>query len=221
VVDGLTLNLIKTTTGDVDVSVATDTPSVKTAITEFVEAFNVLAGFIRTQTAYNADSKSAGALQGDQSTLSLQSQLRAVLNQGSSASSTWSRLSDIGLALKTDGTLETNAAKLDNALGNLTELKKLMSGDGSTTAEMGFVRRFKNLADAALGSSGVFESRNAGLRASVDRNTKDQDALELRLEKTRLRLQAQYSALDTKMASLNNLSTYMTQQITQMNNSNN
>lgn len=220
VVDGLTLTLIKPTGGDVDVSVATDTPSAKTAITEFVAAFNTLAGFIRTQTAYNADSKSGGALQGDQGTLSLQSQLRAVLNQGSSASSTWSRLSDIGLTLKSDGTLETNATRLDNALGNLPELKKLMAGDGSTTAEMGFVRRFKNLADAALGSSGVFESRSAGLQASVVRNTKDQDAMELRLEKTRLRLQAQYSALDTKMATLNNLSSYMTQQITQMNNNN-
>ncbi|MDH4393154.1 MAG: flagellar filament capping protein FliD [Aquabacterium sp.] len=221
VVDGLTLNLVKPTGGDVDVSVATDTPSVKTAITEFVSAFNTLAGFIRTQTAFNADSKTGGALQGDQGTLSLQNQLRAVLNQGSSASSAWSRLSEIGLVLKGDGTLETNAAKLDNALGNLGELKKLMSGDGGTTAGMGFVRRFKNLADAALGSTGVFESRNAGLRASVDRNTKSQDAMEQRLEKTRLRLQAQYSALDTRMASLNNLSSYMTQQITRMNNGNN
>ena len=94
-----------------------------------------------------------------------------------------------------------------------------MSGDGSTTAEMGFVRRFKNLSDAALGSSGVFESRSASLRASVDRNGRDQDVMELKLEKTRARLQAQYSALDTKMATLNNLSSYMTQQITQMNNS--
>jgi len=219
VVDGLTLNLVKPTSGDVDVSVATDTASVKTAVTDFVAAFNTLASFIRTQTAYNPDSKDAGALQGDQSTLSLQNQLRAVLNQGSSASSTWSRLSEIGLAMKSDGTLETNATKLDSALGNLTELKKLMAGDGSTSAEMGFVRRFKNLADAALGSTGVFESRNTSLRASLARNTKDQDAMELKLEKTRARLQAQYSALDTKMASLNNLSTYMTQQITQMNNS--
>ncbi len=219
VVDGLTLNLIKPTAGDVAVSVATDTASAKTAITDFVAAFNTLAGFIRTQTAYNADSKTAGALQGDQSTLSLQSQLRAVLNEGSTASSTWSRLSDIGLALKSDGTLETNATKLDNALGNLPELKKLLAGDGSSTAEMGFVRRFKNLADAALGSSGVFESRSSSLQASIDRNGKSQDTMELKLEKTRARLQAQYSALDTKMASLTNLSSYMTQQITQMNRS--
>ncbi len=219
VVDGLTLTLVKPTSGDVDVSVATDTASVKTAITDFVTAFNTLASFIRTQTAYNADSKAAGALQGDQSTLALQSQLRNVLNQGSSASSAWSRLSDIGLAMKSDGTLETNATKLDNALGNLGELKKLMAGDGSTSAEMGFVRRFKNLADAALGSSGVFESRSTSLQASLTRNNKSQDTMEQKLEKTRARLQAQYSALDTKMATLTNLSTYMTQQITQMNRS--
>lgn len=217
VVDGLTLNLIKPTNGDVDVGVATDTASVKTAITDFVSAFNTLAGFIRTQTAYNADSKAAGALQGDQSTLSLQSQLRAVLNEGSTASSAWSRLSDIGLVLKSDGTLETNATKLDNSLGRLDELKKLMAGDGSSTAEIGFGRRFKNLADAALGSGGVFETRNTSLQTSLTRNSKTQDAMQLRLDKTRLRLQAQYSALDTKMASLSNLSSYMNQQISQMN----
>jgi hypothetical protein len=97
--------------------------------------------------------------------------------------------------------------------------KKLMAGDGSTSAEMGFVRRFKNLADAALGSSGLFESRNSSLQTSIARNSKSQDAMEQKLEKTRARLQAQYAALDTKMASLNNLSTYMTQQITQMNKS--
>ena len=219
VVDGLTLNLLKTTTGDVDVSVATDTASVKTAITEFVGAFNTLASFIRAQTAYNADSKEAGALQGDQSTLALQNQLRAVLNEGSSASSTWSRLSEIGLAMKNDGTLDTNAAKLDNALGKLPELRKLLANDGATSADSGFVRRFKKLADAALGSDGVFESRNASIRANVTRNGKSQDAMEKRLEQTRARLQAQYSALDTKMATLNNLSTYMTQQIAQFNRS--
>jgi len=219
VVDGLTVNLLKTTAADVDVSVATDTATVKTAITDFVSAFNTLTSFIKTQTAYNADSKTAGALQGDQSTLALQSQLRAVLNEGSSASSVWSRLSEIGLALKSDGTLDTASAKLDNALGNLPELKKLLSADSSTTGGMGFVRRFKNLADAALGTEGVFETRSAGIRASVDRNSKSQDMMQQRLDQTKARLQAQYSALDTKMATLSNLSSYMTQQITQYNKS--
>ena len=219
VVDGMTLSLLKTTTGNVDIGVISDTASVKTAVTDFVTAFNTLASFIKAQTDYNADNKTSGVLQGDQSTLALQSQLRAVLNEGSSATASWSRLSDIGLALKSDGTLDTNTTKLDNALGNLPELKKLLAADGASSAESGFVRRFKRLADAALGSDGVFESRGAGIRSSVSRNSKAQEAMQKRLDQTQARLQAQYSALDTKMASQNNLSTYMTQQIKQFNRS--
>ena len=44
-------------------------------------------------------------------------------------------------------------------------------------------------------------------------NTRDQDKLNDRLANTEARLRAQYAALDTKMATLNALSTYMTQQI--------
>jgi len=43
--------------------------------------------------------------------------------------------------------------------------------------------------------------------------------MQQRLDQTKARLQAQYSALDTKMATLSNLSSYMTQQITQYNKS--
>lgn len=213
VVDGLTLTLSKTTTSAVDVTVAEDSAAIKTAITDFVTAFNSLASYIKTQTAYNADSKTAGSLQGDQSTLALQSQLRSILNQGSTASSTWSRLSDIGIAMKSDGTLETSTTKLDNAMGNLGELRKLLATDGSAAADSGFVRRFKRLADSVLASDGVFATRTAGLQSSIDRNEKSQEAMELRLEKTQTRLQSQYSALDTTMSKLNNLSSYLTQQI--------
>ena len=217
VVDGLSLTLRKTTTTDLSVTVAPDTASVKTAITDFVSAFNTLASFIKTQTAYNADTKTAGPLQGDQSTLALQAQLRAVINAESSASSTWGKLSDIGIAMKSDGTLETNATKLDNALGKLPDLKDLLATDGATNADSGFVRRFKRLADAALTTDGSLDSRLVGLRANVDRNSKSQEDMQGRLTKTEARLRAQYQALDTKMASLNSLSSYMTQQITRMN----
>ncbi len=221
VIDGLSLTLQKPTSGDVDVSVTSDTASVKTAITDLVGAFNTLASFIRTQTAYNADSKQAGGLQGDQSILALQNQLRGVLSEASGASSAWSRLSDIGIAIKADGTLETNTTKLDNALGNLPELKKLLATDGADSAASGFARRFKRLGDAALGAEGVFESRTASIKAGVTHNSKSQDAMQQRLDQTRARLQAQYTALDTKMATLNGLSSYMTQQITQFNRSSN
>jgi len=44
--------------------------------------------------------------------------------------------------------------------------------------------------------------------------------MSLRLESIQARLEATYSALDTKMSSMNSLSSYVSQQITAMNNSN-
>lgn len=219
VVDGLTLTLQKTTSTAVNVDVAADSASIKTAITDFVTAFNAVASFIRTSTAYDADKKVAGDLQGDSGTVAIQSQLRAVINEGSSASSVFGRLSDIGIAMKADGTLDTSATKLDNALGNLGELKKVLVADGATSAASGFVRRFKTLADASLGSDGVFDSRTAGLRSSVDRNSKSQEAMQTRLSLTEARLRKQYTSLDTTMSQMSSLSSYISQQVAQFNKS--
>ena len=212
VIDGLTMTLQKTSVTPVDVTVKPDTAAVRGAITDFVASFNSLASYLHTQTAYNADNKTGGALQGDQGALSMQSQLRGVINQGSSASSLWGSLSDIGIALKTDGTLETTTSKLDNALENLGELRKLLATDSSASAESGFVRRFKRLADDTLGANGALDTRSSGLRTSLNRNGKSQEAAQKRLNQTEARLRAQYSALDTTMAKLNTTSAYVKQQ---------
>jgi len=60
-------------------------------------------------------------------------------------------------------------------------------------------------------------TRSAGLTKSLDLNGKQQDTLNTRLADTEARMRAQYTALDTKMATLNGLSTYITQQIAQWN----
>ncbi|NRF70211.1 flagellar filament capping protein FliD [Aquincola sp. S2] len=213
VVDGLTLNLLKTTAAPVDVSVAVDSETVKTKVTEFVTAFNDLANFMRTQMAYNPDSKTGGALQGDRAAVSLLNQLRGVINLGSTASGTWSRLSEVGISMKTDGTLAIDSTKLGNGLANLPELKKLLAFDGVDSESTGFMRRFKELADSALGAEGTFETRNSSLKDMLSRNGKNQDAYEVRLSQTEARLRKQYTALDATMAQLNGLSSYLGQQL--------
>lgn len=221
VVPGLSMTLTKVSDTPVTVEVTSNTDAVKTAITDFVTAFNSLSSSIRTQTAYNADTKTGGPLQGDQGTLSLQSQLRGVLNQSSTASSSYSRLSDIGISMKSDGSLEVNTTKLTNALsvGNLEQTKKLLTTDGDTNEATGFVRRFKKLGDAALSAAGVFDTRKTSMNAQLTRNSKAQDAQELRLQNIETRLKAQYTSLDTTMAKLTTLSTYVSQQIAAMNSS--
>lgn len=217
VVDGLTLTLLKPTASAVDVGVATDGASIRKNIDDFVKAFNDLAGYIKEQTKYNAETKKGGALQGDRTVIGLQNALREILNTESNGSAVFKTLSDIGISMKSDGTLETKSSKLDAGMSNLAELRKLFAADGASNADDGFMTRFKALADNALGVDGSFETRSASLQRMLTANTKRQDAMEDRLEEKQKRLLAQYQALDTKMAQLSGLSSYVAQQMSLIN----
>lgn len=213
VADGLTLTLQQVTTAAVEVKVAADTESVKTSINNFVTAFNDVANYIRDQTKYNPDTKVGATLQGDRLVGSLQSQLRGIVNQGSSASGVFERLTDIGISFTTTGTLAVNSTKLGDALGNLPELRKVLAADGSNAASSGFIDRFKDFATSILGSEGAFENRNKSLKGQLSLNTKSQESMERRLAQTEERLRRQYQALDTAMSQLNGTSAYLSQQL--------
>ncbi|MEK8034657.1 flagellar filament capping protein FliD [Ideonella sp. DXS29W] len=213
VADNLTLTLTKTTASPVEVVVANDNEAVKSAINEFVTAFNELATYIKDQTKYNASTKTGGPLQGDRTTIGLQWQLRGVINQGTTASSTWSRLSEIGISMKEDGTLTTSTSKLEDALANPDELRKLLATDGTTTGASGFMDRFKDLGNAVLGEDGSLETLQTSLEDHIKRNDDRQAQMEDRLTRTEARIRAQYEALDTSMAKLNALSSYVSQQL--------
>lgn len=213
VADGLTLTLQQVTTSAAEVKVTSDTEAVKTSVTNFVNAFNDVANYIRDQTKYNPDTKVGGTLQGDRLVGSLQSQLRGIVNAGSSASGVFERLTDIGISFTSTGTLQTDGTKLTNALANLPELRKVLATDGADSASSGFVDRFKDFATSVLGSEGAFENRNASLKGQLSLNAKSQESMERRLAQTEERLRRQYQALDAAMSQLNGTSSYLTQQL--------
>lgn len=210
--DGMSFTVGKVSATAVEVGVNTDTEAIKTAVTDFVKAFNELASYIKDQTKYDATAKTGGPLQGDRTAIGLQWQLRGVLNQGSSASSSWSRLSDVGITMKQDGTLSTSTSKLDEALKNPAELRKLLATDAGTTAASGFMDRFRDLGKQVTGTDGNLVNRETALNDRIKRNEKRQEQLEDRLALVEKRMRAQYEALDTSMASLSALSSYVTQQ---------
>ncbi len=216
--DGVTLRLQRETTGPVEVGVATDTGAVKTALEDFAKAFNELATFLREQTKYDEASKTAGAMQGDSLAIGLQRQLRHVINEASTASTTFSRLADVGITMQSDGTLAINASALDNGLANLDQLRSLLATDGTASADSGFMQRFKDLGDLLLGVDGAFEGREDSLQQRLDRNEERQAQMEARLVSTEQRLRKQYATLDVNMGQLSSLSSYMTQQLQALNN---
>ena len=214
VVDGLSLSLKKTTTSPVQVTIGNDTAALRKGVNDFVSAYNELSRYLTTQTRYDESSRQAGALQGDRAAVSLQNSLRNLVQQPSTASATYARLSDLGLEVQRDGTLKVNDSKLDAALANPAEVAKAFSTLGT-----GFAQRFKALADGVVATDGPLTSRTAGLRESLRRNEKDRQRLEDRVARVQERITRQYSALDTNLNRLNGLSSYVQQQITAWNRS--
>jgi len=200
VFSGLTITLSKVTSAPVQLSVAQDTTAIKKSVQTFVDAYNALSSLLSTDLKYDSSSQTAGPLQGDSAASSLQRQLRGLVGEASSASSVFSTLSQVGLEFQTDGTLKINDSKLTSAMANPVELKKLFTNvDATTPDNNGFATKLRTLSNAVLGGDGLLTARLSGLSTKLTRNQKDQDTLNDRLEATRARLQAQYTALDAKM----------------------
>ena len=219
VVDGLTIKLNKKTTSAVDVTVTQDTDSVKTAIETFAKAYSDAISAIRVQTLYDEGSKTSGPLQGDSTALGLLRQLRNMATNSTSSSSVFDRLSSIGLSMRVDGTLSTDSSKLNKALENLTELKKMFATSSEDAAAQGIAVRFQKLSDQVTSSDGSIATRTDGIKSSIKRTQANVDRLELRIDRMEERLRKQYAALDQTSSRLNGLSNYVTQQLSAMNNS--
>jgi flagellar hook-associated protein 2 len=210
--DGLSLTLSKVSATPVQLTVATDTTAIKTAVNDFITAFNALASNLQTNLKYDSASKKAGPLQGDRMAVNLQWALRGVINQPSSASSVFGTLSTIGITMQQDGKLKLSSSDFDDALAKQDELKKMLTANTDAVGSSGFMTRFDDLASAMLDIEGSVTLREDGLQKAIDRNQKQQDAMEDRLTLTEKRLRAQYETLDTKMATLSTLASYISQQ---------
>jgi flagellar hook-associated protein 2 len=221
VVDGLTLQLNKKTAVDapIQITVAQDPTAVTTAVNAFATAYNNAMTYLRDQTKYVPDSKASGPLQGDRTAITLIQQLRTLAGTTSSASGVFRRLTDIGLEPQTDGTLKTNATKVTAAVSNMAELKKFFSASSTDKSAQGIGQQFKALTDSMLSSDGSISNRQAGLTKSISDNQSRQDTLTARSKLYETRLRAQYETLDTQMASLNALSTYVTAQLASLSSS--
>lgn len=220
VVDGMTFNLSKVTTSPVTVSVARNTESVKTLLTNFVASYNALSSFLSSATQYDASTKKSALLQGDATTTGLQNQLRSMISQGGKASAAFGSLSNLGVEFQKDGRLKINDTKLATALTNLPELTKAMSNvDLADPSNNGFAKKLTSWADGLLSTDGTLPGKTKSIQSQIIANTKDQEKMTDRISGIEKRIRAQYTALDKTMANANALSKYVAQQITTWNKS--
>ncbi|HLU77020.1 MAG TPA: flagellar filament capping protein FliD [Burkholderiales bacterium] len=116
-IDGVTLNLLDQAEKTISVSITRDNSGTKTAVDNFVKAYNDLYGMLSNMSAYNAETKQAGVLQGDSTIRSMQTSLRTMMSTAlDSAGGGLSRMSDIGVTIQVDGKLKVDSAKLQKAI---------------------------------------------------------------------------------------------------------
>jgi flagellar hook-associated protein 2 len=221
VMDGVTLTLKQTTSTPANITVAQDTAAISKGVSDFISAYNNVVSTIRVQTLYDEASKTAGPLQGDSTARGLLSQMRNLITSDSTATSSFSRLFDMGIVTNTDGTLKMTSSKFNDAMASkLGDMQKYFANsDDVVAANNGMGQRIKNLASQILDTNGAIANSTDGLKATIKRNTTKIDSINDRASLFEARLRQQYTALDTQYSKLSGLQSYVTAQLAALNNS--
>lgn len=219
-IPGLSITVSKVTTDEVNMQVAPDTAAQKKNIQDFVAAYNAVNDLLSTSTSYNAETKVAGILQGDSTAVGLQGALRMLTMGSAGGTGAFQRLADAGISMERGGKLVVDNTKLDKALKDPGSLKALFANPATAGEDGGIGVQFKSFTSGLLSLDGLMNNKADALSAAVKRNSSEQDKVNDRAALVEKRLRAQYTALDTKMASLTSLSSYISQQVASWNRSN-
>jgi flagellar hook-associated protein 2 len=220
--DGITLNLVGTTTTAASLTVAKDTSTASTAVQTFVDAYNALQDTFSSLTKFTAtdtDSDTAdstnGALLGDSALRTIQTRLNAAIT-GVSGSGTISSLQSIGITTDPDtGKLEIDSTKLSSALtDNPNAVQTMMVGDGKTT---GVMTNISNLNTGFLNTSnGTIANAQTAVNTTLKSLTTQYNKVNDSINTTIARYKTQFTALDVAIQKLNSTADYLTQQFEAM-----
>ncbi|MRR50889.1 MAG: flagellar hook protein [Rhodocyclaceae bacterium] len=213
-IEGVTLNLVDA--GNTTLKVAKNTTAVVTAFDGFVKAFNAARTQISSLSGYNSETKRAAILTGDTAVRSVMARLNQLaFSQVTGIDGGISSLSNIGITLQKDGTLSLDTATLTSALNDPTkDVKSLLTQ--TTSGNSGIAVRFSNELKAMVATNGLIDSRTTGINASIESLQQRSKALQDRLVRIEQRYRTQFSALDSTIASLNQTSQYLTQQLAKL-----
>ncbi|HET9992015.1 MAG TPA: flagellar filament capping protein FliD, partial [Kofleriaceae bacterium] len=186
---------------DTALTVSNDTSSLTDKLNSFVTAFNSVAGSIASELTYNASATTQSALFGDSTLRSLQGMLSNFASQAFGGK----HLDDLGLSLDRDGMMSLDTTKLTTALQNNPDAITSLFVTG------GFAKSISDMSKMySEAGDGVLVTKSAGLD---DRNKLLQDEIdqiEANATALQTRLQAQFSAMESALSTMQSQSSYLT-----------
>ena len=151
-ISGVTLTLLGASpTASVNLTIASDTSAVSTAINQFVTDYYTAMGLLTAQSTFTTSTDSSGnttsgegVLASDPIIAALQGSLQQTLSYSykpTSGTTTVSSLYDLGITVGNDGQLTVNTTTLNNALtNNAADVQNFLEG----TSLNGFAASFKS-----------------------------------------------------------------------------
>lgn len=215
--EGITLNLTAQTTGAQTLTIAKDTSKASSAISSWVDAYNTLLDQFNTLTKYtqvdtNTDSQdsSNGALLGDSTLRTIETQLKSMLTNAQSTSA-YKSLGQIGITTDPQtGSLVIDSTKVSAALDkDAAGVKEMIVGDGKTT---GITTKIATSVTGWLSSTGIVQSATDGVSKTLKNLTALYNTTSDRIDADIARYKTQFTQLDLAISKLNSTSSYLTQQ---------
>lgn len=202
VIQGVTLSL--KTAGSTTVQVAVDSAALTATANSFVTAYNKLI------TDSNSLHQKGGTLEGQNTILTMQSQITSVFNSSINITgNSYTAISQVGISIQKDGTLSLNSSDFQAAItGHLNDLTGIFSD-----TSQGFAQRLYTELGSLLQTDGVLDATTTGINNSISDLTSRADQMQVRLDNVQLRLQNQFAALDGLIGSMKQTSNALLAQL--------
>lgn len=233
-ITGVSIDLQRTSTDLVTLSVTRDTTAIEAKIDEFVKSFNDVIDRIDFQTRYNSETQERGALLGDGAAFALRQTLfTKIQGTGFNIEGRYQRLADVGLEFGDGGVLSIDKTRLRaameedyDAVAELFTARDLEDKEDDEVAP-GITVRNTSTDDtfSRLGLAGIIEELAKDYTDSVDGqltnrsnalttqirglNTRVED-FDARLDRRREVLQRQFLAMEQAIAQLQSQSSALT-----------
>ena len=206
VLTGVSLTLNTVTDGAANLSISQDNNEARANIVDFVAIYNEAQRQLKELSSSSVD----GALAGDSIFRSLTSSLRSiVLGSSSSATSSISNLSDMGISVSRSGELEVDDGKLDNALANnYADVVQMFSANtddqaASSDAVAGLAGDIGKLISNATGSDSYLVSQQDTLANANSNRQEELSDLAERMERVEERYNRQFLAMQQIIDQMN------------------
>lgn len=218
VLEGVTLTLVEA--GTTQLNVKKNPNAAQTALNGLITAYNTMLSNVN-QLALNVPgepggaSGSSGPLAGNSLVRDAMAVLRnEIFSPLEGAQGAYTSLSSLGVSFQSDGTLKLDTEIFNKAMEtDAKAIAQLFEDEPFGEGSLSLSARITQSVTQFTESKGAIDSQIDGLESRVKTLQSQQESVAFRLEAVEARYRTQFAALDSLVATLNNTSSYLTQQL--------